>query len=68
MEHPFPRHLYYSQTDVLRRYRVSARDYQALLEERGIEPVKRVVILDGYEVETIYVLITDVEKLNLEQR
>jgi 3-mercaptopyruvate sulfurtransferase SseA len=64
----FPRHLYYSQTDVLRGYRISAKAYQALLEERGIEPVKRVVVLDGYQVETVYVLISEVEKLNLEQR
>lgn len=68
MEHSFPRHLYYSQTDVLRRYRISAKDYQRLLEERGIEPVRRAVMLDGYKVETTYVLIDVVEKLNLEQR
>ncbi|RZK45966.1 MAG: hypothetical protein EOO97_00075 [Pedobacter sp.] len=64
----FNRGDYYSQTEVLKTYKVSSKRYQELLEEHGVEPIRRPVQMEGYEVNTLYVLKEDLEKLNLEKR
>lgn len=64
----FPRHLYYSQSEVCTKYQITPRMYQDLLVERNIPQVNKVVDLGGYTVNTRYVLIEDVESLNLTLR
>lgn len=64
----FPRHLYYSQSEVCTKYQITPRMYQELLVERNIPQVNKVVDLGGYTVTTRYVLKEDVESLNLNTR
>ncbi|GAA4326104.1 hypothetical protein [Flaviaesturariibacter amylovorans] len=61
----FPRHNYYSQTEVLTKYQISQQAYKKLLQDQGIEPVSKTVDLGGYPVTTCYVEKEKIDALNL---
>jgi len=64
----FPRNKYYSQTEVVRLYNVSAKAYKQLLFDHQIDIVTRNINLGEFSVNTIYVLKEDVLKLGLQLR
>ena len=64
----FPRNKYYSQTDVLKKYKINAKDYQDILQQKKIDIVSKDINLGEFNVKTIYVLKKDVEVLNLQLR
>ena len=62
------RSLYYSFTEVIKKFKISRVKYHALLKEKNI-PFESVHIDFGtYQMNTIYVLKTTIESLNLEIR
>ena len=64
----FNRKLYYSQTDVVKRFKVSIKQFKQLLVENNIPQINKEINLGMFEVTTIYVLKSDIDKLNLEIR
>lgn len=64
----FKRDLYYSITEVVKIFKITAKDYKSLLIQNNIPAIKKPVNLGNYQVESIYVLKSDVESLNLKKR
>jgi hypothetical protein len=64
----FPRSEYYSQTEVLKLYKVNADTYKRILTEKNIPTVNKQIDLGGYMATTIYVLKSDVHALGLTPR
>jgi hypothetical protein len=64
----FPHSQYYSQTEVVRKYRVSVKAFKQLLVDRNIQVVSREADLGDLKVKTVYVRKEDINKLKLEKR
>jgi hypothetical protein len=64
----FDRSKYYSQTEVIKKYNIRVKKYKTLLQEKNIPVFRREIQLEGYITNTIYVLITDIRKLQLQER
>lgn len=64
----FPRELYYSQTEACKKFKISVKQFKQMLIDHSITVVSHRVDLGGFEVDTIYVLKEDIDKLNLPLR
>jgi hypothetical protein len=62
----FPREMYYSQTEALKIYKISAEDYKELIKD--LPQINKKIDLGGYQVITIYVLRELIDNLNLKKR
>lgn len=62
----FQRHLYYSQTEVLKKYQISLKKYKEILPT--LTQINNVVDMGTHTLTTIYVLRTDIERLGLKER
>ena len=60
----FERNKYYSQTEVLKKYKISLKQFRDLLKNMNV--IKKKIDLGNYEVITCYVLKEELESLDLE--
>jgi len=59
---------YYSQTDVLKKYKLSAEQYKLLIDQHQITTYQPKIDLGTYQVQAIYTLKSEIDSLNLELR
>lgn len=64
----FPREQYYSQTEIVKRYKVSVKKCKELIQAHNIPVLSKKIDLGGYFVDTIYVPKEAIDKLNLTKR
>lgn len=64
----FPRSEYYSQTEAIKKFKISVQTFKQLLVDNNIQVVSRRVNLGEFEVDTLYVRKTDIDQLNLQKR
>jgi len=64
----FQRDLYYSQTDVIRKYKISVKKYKELIKEKGFNIHSVHIDYITYSMDTIYILKSDIDSLGLELR
>lgn len=64
----FNRSEYYSQTDVLRLFKISRVKYHALLKERNLNTLSVTIDMGDYTMVTKYVKREIIDNLGLEKR
>lgn len=64
----FPRNLYFSQTEVIKLFKITPKAYKALLEAQKIPVVSTTIDYNTYTLKTLYALKSNVMKLNLHPR
>lgn len=64
----FDRDKYYSQTDVVKKFKISVKKYKELLKEKGFKVHTTHIDYVTYTIDTIYVLKSDIDSLGLELR
>lgn len=64
----FPRHKYYSITEVVKLYKITSEAYKKLLVDTKTPVVENTINLSEYSVNAKYVLKEDVDKLGLQKR
>lgn len=64
----FDRDLYYSKTDVIKKYKISSKKFDILVSEVGLKEVHTDIVYPDYTITTRYILKSEIESLNLELR
>lgn len=64
----FPRNQYYSQTELVKTFQISSKKLKEAIVANNIPVIKKDIDLGEYSVKGLYVLKTDIAKLNLKPR
>lgn len=64
----FARNTYYSQTQIIKQFKISAKQLKELLSSKNIPVISKSVDLGEYSVDAMYITKEAIDKLNLQLR
>ncbi len=64
----FDRDSYYSKTDVVKKFKISSKKFDALVSEKALKEVNNDIVYFDYTITTRYILKSDIDSLNLQLR